>query len=130
MKVYIAGPMRGYEKWNHPAFDEAENRWRAAGHIAFSPAATDRALGYEPGGVMDGSQLRHVIMVDITAVCNADAVALLPGWERSAGAAVEVALAQFLGLRIFDAITMEEVTGRLPAKPWSAIQQPTEGGAR
>lgn len=110
MKVYIAGPMRGYPNWNHEAFDAAEARWRAAGHIAFSPAATDRALGYGSiGGDVGLAQLRHVMMIDIIAIFNADAIALLPGWERSRGVAVEVALARFLNLKIFDAITGQEV---------------------
>jgi hypothetical protein len=34
-------------------------------------------------------------------------VALLPGWETSQGAAVEVALAKLLGLKFLDAITLE-----------------------
>lgn len=108
MKIYIAGPMRGLPEWNFPAFDEAERRWRSFGHIAFSPAATDRALGYLPTteGV-DQEHLKHVMLSDIACLYSADAIALLPGWQNSRGTAVELALAQFLGLDIYDAVTME-----------------------
>lgn len=101
--------MRGLPDWNFPAFDEAETRWRNAGHTAFSPAQTDRALGYGPdhqGGI---EHLKHVMLNDIAAIYHADALALLPGWEKSRGAAVELALAQFLELPIYDAVTMEEI---------------------
>jgi Domain of unknown function (DUF4406) len=119
VKVYIAGPMRGIAEWNYPAFDEAEARWRAAGHIAFSPARTDRALGYDSNtGISDG-HLRHVILADIVALFHADAIALLPGWEHSSGVAVELALAQFLGLPVYDAETMLTITPS--TKPWGRL---------
>lgn len=132
MRVYIAGPMRGYEGWNFPAFDAAEAAWRAQGHIAFSPAATDRALGYGPDYPSDRNHLSHVILADIAAILAADAVAVLPGWERSQGATVEVSLAQFLGLPIYDAATGDRV---FPVTtPWAKAERvftrrtPREGG--
>lgn len=125
MKVYIAGPMRGLPDWNFPAFDAAETRWRAAGHQPFSPAQIDRVLQYGPAdGSGNGGEgrahLRHMIRLDIECILCADAVALLPGWERSRGAAVELALAQFLGLKVYDAVTMNEIRPR--TRPWSCVE--------
>lgn len=123
MRVYIAGPMRGLPGWNFPAFDDARDRWRAAGHVAFSPADTDRALGYAAAAGFNGDgspeHLKHVMLLDVACVFHADAIALLPGWERSRGATVEVALGQFLGLRFFDAVTMKEVYP--PRAPWGQL---------
>lgn len=121
MKVYIAGPMRGIPEWNFPAFHEARKRWREAGHTAFSPASTDEALGYSETteGFNEKPHLLHVIHSDILCISNADAIALLPGWEKSSGATVELALAQFLGLKVFDAVTMKQ---KAPSKtPWGVL---------
>lgn len=131
MRIYIAGPMRGIPEWNFPAFDEAEARWRAAGHVPFSPAQVDRALKYDPNeqGEATNGHLRHVIQMDIACIMAADAIALLPGWENSRGATVELSLAQFIGIPVYDAITMERIE---PAgRPWSWLpvwaKRPTLG---
>src|SRR5437870_2742316 len=117
MKIYIAGPMRGRPDWNFAAFDAAAERWRAAGYQPFSPAAVDRALGYSEVHGCPPEQLRHVIQMDLACVLAADAVALLPGWEASKGSAVELALAQFLGLPVYDALTMKRIHPL--NQPWS-----------
>lgn len=106
MKIYLAGPMRGYENFNFAAFDAAAANLRAVGHKVFSPADNDREKGY----VVDDSHLaarppeqvlRDCIMDDLTYIAReAEAVALLPGWEASKGCAAEVALAEFLALEI------------------------------
>jgi hypothetical protein len=41
--VYIAGPMRGYDKFNFPAFDAARDRFTAMKWHVISPADIDRA---------------------------------------------------------------------------------------
>ena len=108
MKVYIAGPMRGIERWNFDAFDQAEDEWRGAGHTPISPAAMDRLVGNDPDAVQsmtEGSFMRlfrRAIMRDLRIIADeCDAVAVLPGWELSKGAQVEVALAVALGLPVY-----------------------------
>ena len=109
MKVYLAGPMRGLPDWNFPEFDRAREAWQKAGHHVFCPAALVRAMGYpldgpaEPDTEAGRQHLRHVILSDVACILQADALVLLPGWEGSRGCTVEVALAQFLGLPLFDA---------------------------
>lgn len=125
MRVYLAGPMRGYPDWNVGAFNTARCHWIADGHHVFCPAAVVKALGYAVGGDAEPSShrehLRHVIQSDITCILHAEAVAVLPGWEESRGATVEVALAQFLGLPIHDATTMLEINPIL--KPWAQLKR-------
>ncbi len=114
-KIYLSGPMRGFPDWNKKAFDEAEARWSNDGWQVFNPHKLGNALGYveEDYSKLDGSarrrHLEHVMLGDIAAVYAADAVAVLRLWEGSRGATVEVALAQFLGTPICDAMTMQEI---------------------
>lgn len=126
--VYIAGPMRGYPMWNATAFDEASVRWRAAGWDVTSPVESDSALGVDPrtvpveeldGRAADPDWLRLVILGDVSRICTVQALALLPSWEKSTGSTVEVALAQFLGLPLFSAVTMDLLVPKL--RPWSRL---------
>lgn len=124
-RVYIAGKMRGCPDWNRAAFDAAETRWRAAGWIVFSPAHALRVLDHDPGAdpasgryrEQDRRHLNQAMQIDLACLYAADAVALLPGWETSYGTTVELALAQFLGLDVYDAVTMDRL--RPPATPWA-----------
>lgn len=103
--------MRGIKSYNHPAFDAAEAKLSAEGHLVFSPAAHDRFLwpnrdwdnltGDLQTDGFSGGDMRQVIMEDLRWIADyADAIALLPGWEKSKGARTERALAEFLGLFI------------------------------
>jgi nucleoside 2-deoxyribosyltransferase len=109
MKIYLAGPMRGHPNWNFHVFDAAEARWREAGHRVFSPASIARAMNYPAESQVDREHLLHVIQSDLACIYAADAIALLPGWEKSTGATVELALAQFLNLPVYDADTMDQI---------------------
>lgn len=106
LSLYVAGPMRGVAAFNFPAFDEAEQQLTRLGHEVFSPAARDRATGFDPSD-MDGTEdlaalgfsLREALAADTEWITkHADAVIVLPGWEQSSGARSEVALAAALGI--------------------------------
>lgn len=99
--VYIAGPMTGIPELNFPAFNEAAKRWSEAGWLVLNPAS-------HLGGATDGeySQYMRVSFHDLLV---ADAIALLPGAEASAGASAEIIVAERLGLPFFDAETMDEL---------------------
>jgi len=113
MKVYLAGPMRGIPYFNFPAFNKAAEALRAAGHIVFNPAerdnehhGTDISAGNVAGdeGLAEkqhGFSLRDALGADLAWICaHAEAIALLPGWERSKGAKAERATADALGLSV------------------------------
>ena len=100
MKVYLAGPMTGYKDFNFPAFEKAAAQLRAEGHEVFSPAEKDQELygadvnksetGAHADAAAKGFSLRQALSLDLQWICEeADAVAFLPGWERSAGANAE-----------------------------------------
>jgi len=106
MKIYIAGPMRGYPLYNFPAFDEAARRWRFRGWHVINPAELDRIEGSSEYTInLPPGFLRSCMKRDLTAICDCDAIALLPGWEASRGTKVELELAKFIGLPVYDALT-------------------------
>jgi len=104
MKVYIAGPMRSYPKFNHPAFDRAEEVLKSMGYDPVNPARLDRDsdLNYEDHDDIPNSVLREIIQRDIVALLGCEAVALLPGWVDSAGAKLEIATAEYVGMRVVE----------------------------
>ena len=106
--VYIAGPMSRLPNFNFPAFDTAAALGRALGWEALSPAEHDRECGFdETKNSMDGFDMDAAIKWDVEAICRADAIALLPGWEKSTGARAERTLAEWRKLLILDARTFE-----------------------
>lgn len=104
MKLYLAGPMTGYPRWNFDAFHEAAARLRAAGYKVVSPAEIDEALGFNPDAPVAAftkADLHAAMRRDLgTILYSVDGVALLPGWEDSHGAGVEVTVAQAVGLDV------------------------------
>lgn len=102
MKIYLAGPMRGIELFNFPAFDRAAADLRDCwGHDVFSPAERDRDEGFDPAGTLDGFDLHAAMRDDLRYIIDeADAIALLPGWETSTGARLERAVAEATGKKV------------------------------
>ena len=99
--VYLAGPMSGHVGHNYPAFNHAEEVLKEAGHVVFSPAKLDHGIwGNRPGSEFP---LRRAFSAYTNFICNrAEAVVVLPGWERSRGTLAEVSLASVLGLPIVE----------------------------
>jgi hypothetical protein len=105
--IYIAGPMTGLPDYNRPAFYEAEEAFKEGGWEVFNPAdndvllfgsheACDKAIEEDRQGA-----LREMLGSDLAFICyEADAIAMLPGWEKSLGARAEHATAVALGLQI------------------------------
>ena len=101
MKVYLAGPMTGMPQFNFPAFDAAAEALEDDGHRVFNPAQMDRDVGFDPAStVVSPKFLRDALRRDLSAICECDAIAMLPGWEQSGGARIEWALAVHLGLEV------------------------------
>lgn len=98
MRVYVAGPMTGLPRWNFDAFEEACDRLRADGFYVTSPHEMDLKNGFDPDSDGSALDLRAALEADIEAVKGADLVALLPGWEKSPGALIEVLVAEAHGV--------------------------------
>lgn len=101
MKIYLAGPMSGYDEFNFPAFEAAAKKLREQGHHVFSPAeADDIYFGSREEVTRQYTEDRDAafkkcMRVDLGYIMDhAEGIALLPGWEKSKGALAELALAR------------------------------------
>lgn len=89
-KVYLAGPMTGIEKFNYPAFNDMAERLRDGGIEVFNPAESfggDTTREYH-------EYMRH----NIREMLSCRSIAFLPGWQKSRGCKLELAIAEALFL--------------------------------
>lgn len=91
MKIYISGPMTGLPEFNYPAFHAAASRLRTQGFDVVNPAELDTDTTKE---------WHHYMRNDIKALVDCDHVIVLPGWEKSRGATLEVFIATQLGMKV------------------------------
>ncbi|AIJ07342.1 DUF4406 domain-containing protein [Edwardsiella anguillarum] len=94
MKIYIAGPMSGIPKFNRPAFHFEALRLSTLGHVVLNPAT-----------LPDGLSQPEYMDICLAMLRCADAIFMLPGWQNSAGAKAEFALAKKLNLEIIHQTT-------------------------
>ena len=91
IRIYISGPMTGLPDFNRKAFNTAEDALRMRGYNPLNPARN---------GLPENSTYEEHMRADLRMLLEADAVAVLPGWEQSKGAQLETRLAAFLGMPI------------------------------
>ncbi|MDR7253749.1 hypothetical protein J2X46_002739 [Nocardioides sp. BE266] len=92
MRLYVAGPMSGLPDFNYRAFFDAAAALRGAGYEVENPAEN------ELEGEASWLAFMRMSLVQISKV---DGLALLPGWQDSRGASLEVHIAEALGLRLW-----------------------------
>ena len=99
---FISGPMRNQPRFGFDAFDEAAKMLRDGGAVVLSPADHDRTNGFNPdrADALDGFDLQAATAWDVKSVLRSDAVVLLPGWEKSEGAALEIFVANAVGIEL------------------------------
>ena len=104
MRVYLSGPMKGYPESNFPAFNAFAAALRARGHEVVNPAEIDPGMP-QPEEGSPGWQAFYLacLRADIKALCDCEAIALMPGWERSSGAHLELHIAHRVGLVVKNA---------------------------
>lgn len=100
MKIYIAGPMRGYPRYNFDAFDHARDLLSFCFDVV-SPADMDRELGFDPDKSEATSEfIEQAMRRDIEAVLSVDALFVLKGWEQSKGTLAEIAIANWRNIPV------------------------------
>ncbi len=91
IKAYLSGPMSGIELFNYPAFMAAAKALRAQGYDVINPAELDTDTTKE---------WHHYMRNDIRQLVDCEKIFVLPGWERSRGATLEVFIATQLGMTV------------------------------
>lgn len=81
--VYISGPMTGLPDANRATFDAAEQYLRN----------TYGCGVLNPARMPDGLQYRQYMAHAMQLLAHATVIVLLPGWEKSRGAFIEVLIA-------------------------------------
>lgn len=99
MMIYIAGPMRGYDNHNYPAFCLAARilieTWKEYRFV--TPVEINGNQEYDEAD--RGSRLAEDLRIVLNEV---DAIVVLPGWEYSSGVTAEIAAAYAVGLKVYD----------------------------
>ena len=120
MKIYIAGPMRGYKDLNFPEFNKWARILRKKDHEVVNPAELDKEskeLADTTMGqleVMSKEERKKIYKLcmkrDLQHLLTCDAVVLLEGWQDSVGALLELKVALNTGLKILDLPNLEEIS--------------------
>ena len=102
-QCYIAGPMKGFPAMNFDAFIEAASTLRRNGWSVISPAEMDMQEGFNPHKTEPTKQfLDEAMKRDVEAIIHrADAMVMLPGWEKSTGAQAELWLAKWKHIPVY-----------------------------
>lgn len=113
MRVYISGPITGYENKNLRAFLYAAGKLSKAGHEPLVPHNIDPwphsedhgcPLGYaEDSNHTSACYLRG----DLAELLKCHALFMLRGWEASVGARLEHSVAAHCGMKIYYEIVPE-----------------------
>ena len=107
--IYLAGPMSGIGGFNRMAFESAQGLAESLGYVAVNPHVIDDTTGVSerlqncsipPGDRR--SWIERFINVNTEVLKNCDSICLLPGFVGSKGAIHEVAIANRLGLEVFE----------------------------
>lgn len=90
-RLYVAGPMSGYQESNYPAFNEAS---RLLGEVGFETV--------NPATAVVGNEAHYVdfIREDLRMMLDCHGVAVLDSWWESTGARNEVNVAGILKMPV------------------------------
>lgn len=120
--------MTGLPDLNAPAFNDAELRLLEAGfdrvvnpvHIG---ARIDRAHVGKETARPTWVEYMRADLVSLLREC--DTIAMLPNWDKSKGARVELFIALALGFKIIDAITLKPLHVECDALFFTKVEQST-----
>jgi len=91
--VYISGPVSNIENYNREAFQLAEDYLQSLGHFVINPTKE----------VQPDAKKTWIdyMRIDVGLLLRADAIYMLPGWQKSKGAKLEWKIARELEYKVF-----------------------------
>ena len=129
--AYIAGPMKGRDRLNEPAFRAAMAYVNRLGYRAIIPhdITVREHHGPCPDGY-DAAQSDHsgwcYLRSDIAVMAACDVVVLLPGWTDSKGASIEHEIATRLEIPCFPLEQLPAASELFTAAPATETDEPAE----
>ncbi len=88
-RIYISGPMTGYDDFNYPAFFSAEERLVKRGYTVVNPARNQPCNTWH-----------DYMRIDIKQMMDCDTLFMLKNWRTSKGACLEHYIAKELKFEI------------------------------
>jgi hypothetical protein len=96
VSTYLAGPMAGIPEHNYPLFRRVSAYYRQTYNREIIDP-TDWVGGSPP----EDKSYNECLKGSLRELLRADSIFLLPGWERSRGATLELLVAVLLGYRVY-----------------------------
>jgi len=106
LSVYIAGPMTGVEDLNYPLFNLVAEALRDDGFEVVNPAELQHNRNPEATEV-EVTRAEYMTL-DLPYVIACDILCLLPDWEQSRGANVELLVALSCGNEVWELVEDDE----------------------
>lgn len=106
MKIYIAGPMSSVKDFNFPLFFETETKLKELGYEIINPARNDgntleEALENAGSPERPNHSWASYMRRDLPSVLAVNAICVLPDWQKSKGARLEISVAEALDIPIY-----------------------------
>lgn len=100
VRIYISGPMTGYENFNFDEFNKMENDIliNFYGVSVVNPVAISKKVE----AVKENPTYVDYLREDFRGLIDCDAVILLDGWRNSGGCQKEVSIAKSLNIPCFE----------------------------
>lgn len=102
-RIYISGPMGGYEYYNLPKFFKVADEMREAGYRVENPGDNDSKMLSKAieKSTLSTKTWEAYLRTDLRRLTKCDAVVVLPGWKASRGASLEVQVARELSIPVY-----------------------------
>ena len=110
-RLYLSGPMSGLPEHNFSAFNAEAARLRELGYDVVNPVD----INPDPG-----TPWHEFLRNDLLALLTCDTIALMPGWQGSTGAHLEMHVAHRIAMPIVIAV---EIIDPPALEAWQAALQ-------
>lgn len=107
--IYVSGPMSNIPNKNHELFCDVSWKLRKLGYRVVNPAENDFGSTHRTWA--------WYMKLDLGNVVKCHAIAVLPDWEKSRGAVIEIAMAERLEIPIFNYESILEEGFKNPILP-------------
>lgn len=90
MRIYVIGPISGFDDLNVPAFENARVKLRCSGYVPLIPHDF----------VPSNADWQQAMRRSLECIAKADGIAYIDGWQASHGARLEWKIARKLGIEV------------------------------